>query len=425
MDNKRGLSQIVTTIILVLLILVAIAGIWAVVNSFLIKGSERINLDQFTINLKMKSASINYTTGIAEVSVFRDSGAGDLESIKFIVEDKKNSYVFERDASTLFELGTRTYTLDLTEADYLALREIYKISIAPVYVVGEGSSQLGSVSDTVGGLNTGVNLTDVSTGGNDTSGGTVCNRDSDCGVDVWVEDTEVCDSETIVTKYLKSFYCEEGFCGSDVNSEIFEMCQDGEFCYDGQCIEEEIPCTAETVGNDCGVSDWTGQPGCSADERSVVQDWQEFSCVDSSCVSTTEERVVEDCAAEEICNNGECFIPLECTTHDDCDPGEVCEEGECVLENYVATGTLRSVWPYGVGEYADSEDLPLNKTGTYKGYQMIFPGGSQEGCLEIDDYVAPDFEEGIPYVRFATSPTNVSDGDSYEIWETDYICSTL
>ena len=83
------MSQTVSTILLILLILVAIGGIWAVLNAFVFSEASKINLAKFSTDLKIKKVVINGTTGIAEIRVMRDVGGENITAIKFIVKDTK------------------------------------------------------------------------------------------------------------------------------------------------------------------------------------------------------------------------------------------------------------------------------------------------------------------------------------------------
>ena len=432
MRGKKGLSQIVTTILIILIILVAIGIIWGIVYNVIIKGTNSISLGQFTLDLKIVSAKVNYSTGIAEVKVVRNTGEGELKSIKFIVEDDLNSDVFEVDASTFKELATRTFFLDLTTSDILDLENVKKISIAPVYIEYGGSSGgstegkeiLGRVSDSVGGLD------EIGSGSGGGSGDSVltCSIDSDCGEDSWIEGSSYCSGMNIMQGY-RTYSCLGGVvCINETDIIVNRTCSVGEYCYDSQCLLEASNCVNDS---DCGTDGFSGPAYCNNDNTGVLRDVINYSCASLSgtCSSTLTSVSIEDCAPGEICEDGSCFIPVECSQRIDpnCDLGEVCDldTGTCVPEEIVFSGTVNSAWPYGSGEYFDSLDLPLNKDINIVGYYVIFPGSSENRCIVISGHYLPTFEGGISYVRLNTIPNSVANGDDFEIWETNYICSTL
>ena len=53
--QKRGLSTVVTTLILILLVLVAIGIVWVVIKNVLSEGAEEVSLDKFTVDLEIKN----------------------------------------------------------------------------------------------------------------------------------------------------------------------------------------------------------------------------------------------------------------------------------------------------------------------------------------------------------------------------------
>jgi len=58
MRNKRGMDDVVTTLLIILLTVVAISVIWIVVRDIIQKGSKDIELGKFTLDLGIESVSI-------------------------------------------------------------------------------------------------------------------------------------------------------------------------------------------------------------------------------------------------------------------------------------------------------------------------------------------------------------------------------
>ncbi len=57
--NKRGLSGVVTSLILILLVLVAVGIVWVVVKNIISEGSEQVSLGMFTVDLEIKNVKVN------------------------------------------------------------------------------------------------------------------------------------------------------------------------------------------------------------------------------------------------------------------------------------------------------------------------------------------------------------------------------
>ena len=391
------------------------------------QGTSKINLEQFTINLKIVSAKINYSSGIAEVRVKRNPGEGNLTGIKFIVEDPRTTEVFEERFIRFEELAEKTFNIDLLiSGTDLIIYEIEKISIAPIYVAGSGISEsLGSISDSISGVKElNINGSEETTEENESQTGEECITNLDCGEDYFIEGTRACDIFGNVVQYKKTFECENNLCNLPKNVlTTKELCSTETTCLEGYCITEPIACTNETITTDCGIDDWIGITDCQINPEAIIQNFRTYFCNEGFCESITETRIKEECIEDEICYGGECLEALECTQNSDCIPGKICKEGNCEIEIKINNGSIRSIWPFGIGEYFDSFDLPLESANISVGQYIIFPESSQAGCLQIKEFFPATFEEGISYIRLNTASTNISDGDNYEIWETDYICS--
>ncbi len=435
--NKRGLSQVITVILIILVSLVAIGGVWFVINGLISGNFKKLTTDSFTIGLELKSAKINYTTGLAEVRVQRNAGEGELTGIKFIAEDDKNSDVFTEKFDSFPELATRTFILNLSQSTILNLPKVYRISIAPIFAIysggsgsggeGEGDTQIiineqiGPVGDSISGLNGTVEevIEEVTeTGGDDEEG---CLIDSDCGENELLVPKFCNFDNTQVMQFQKQFTCiEETFCQEKTEQISVEICREGYTCYNGSCIIEPESCVEDS---DCGTNGLIGMERCNT-KHQVVQTYMEFSCKAGFCESNTTDKIIQECNyPDEICQNGECLTQLECVTNEDCDPGEVCKEGFCVPERVINFGYVRSAWPFGVNEYFNSKYLPTTAGTIKEGYYIKFPYSStQKECLVILNIKYPEIENGASYIKFHKPVTNVSDDDYYEIWETNYKC---
>jgi len=418
MEHKRGLSGVVVTILIITVSIVALTIIALVVMNVMDRGSKQIVLDRFTVNVGIEIATVNYNTGLATVKVKREVGVGDLIGLKFIFEDKKTSEVFDRRFVGFDELEEKTFEMNLTEEDSsLVLLEVEAVSIAPIILLDTGEELIGKISSTVEGLNLGsLGVGGVDPGEEEPD---LCYLDSECGIDHSVGE-RYC-SELDIYQYWRTYVCDLGFCRDEMSSVFMKTCSYE--CIGGICREEQLGCTNETIVEDCGVDGYISLPSCGQTGEQVVREYRTFTCSNEFCESTITQQVIEVCLEGEVCNQGECFIPLECVEHVDCDPGEVCELGVCVPETSLNDGIISSIWPFGIGEYFDSVDLTDPNNESYVGKYILFNTGSQEGCLRIIQHLWPAYPEGYPYVKLNESETNISIGDSYSLFETNYFCS--
>lgn len=143
MQEKRGLSQVITTLIIILLVLVAVGGIWVVVNNFIQTGSEQIELGKFTLDLQIKSVNVLGDDVTVTIVVRRNPGKGELVGMNFIFSDGQNSEVVRED-TVLKEFEEKTFTFTLAEVNTSNLKDV---SVAPIYELSSGKEEAGNVAD--------------------------------------------------------------------------------------------------------------------------------------------------------------------------------------------------------------------------------------------------------------------------------------
>lgn len=137
MNNKRGLSTVVTTLIIILLVLVAVGIVWVVISNVIREGTEEISLGKFTVDLRIKS--VNVTGGSVDVKIRRNPGKGDLSGIKFIIDDGVDTHVFD-EPTTMAELAEQTFSLIYSGI-------VKEVSIAPILKSDSGKEFIGNEID--------------------------------------------------------------------------------------------------------------------------------------------------------------------------------------------------------------------------------------------------------------------------------------
>ncbi len=104
--EKRGLSDVVTTVLIILLVLVAIGIIWAAVRPTIENSGSRISGDCLTIQLE--SVSCTAVAQGYDVVVKRNVGTGNLQGVKLVFSDGTNTQVVEN-MTSLDELQSATF----------------------------------------------------------------------------------------------------------------------------------------------------------------------------------------------------------------------------------------------------------------------------------------------------------------------------
>ena len=129
---KRGMSAVVTTLIIILLAIVAIGIVWVVVRNILDKGREEVDISKLTLDLQINKVLVEEDN--LSIGVERGKGEGDLTGINFVISDGEYSVVLER-TTDMKEFEMRTFTFVLSE---LAVGEITSIEVAPILELKSG-----------------------------------------------------------------------------------------------------------------------------------------------------------------------------------------------------------------------------------------------------------------------------------------------
>mgnify|MGYP001573405471 CR=1 FL=1 len=135
---KRGLSGVVTTLIIVLLVLVAIGVIWMVVRNVIDKGTEQIELGQFSLDLQIKKVQVQ-NGNVTVIVVRRNPGEGNFVGMNFVFSDGQNSETIRQNVS-LQELDEKTFTFTLTK---ISTSNLKTVSVAPIYELSSGKETAG------------------------------------------------------------------------------------------------------------------------------------------------------------------------------------------------------------------------------------------------------------------------------------------
>jgi len=107
--EKKGLSGVVTAVLLILISLFAIGIVFTIVKNLVSEKEKEISEDATFVNLEIQKVEIG-ASGV-DVTIKRNIGEGNLDELKIVFSDGFNSEVFIKDASNLKELETQTYDL--------------------------------------------------------------------------------------------------------------------------------------------------------------------------------------------------------------------------------------------------------------------------------------------------------------------------
>ncbi|PIN90233.1 hypothetical protein COU60_01985 [Candidatus Pacearchaeota archaeon CG10_big_fil_rev_8_21_14_0_10_34_76] len=143
-NQKKGLSDIVTNVLIILLVLVAVGIIWAFLNPTIRTGAGQLGGAADCLTVQLEPVSCDWQAGNQRVTfeVKRNAGSGSLKDIKLIVANGEN----------LFSASSKLTGSSSEELQELATGR-YIISSA-VNMIGKSFTVAAVVDDGSGGMKT-------------------------------------------------------------------------------------------------------------------------------------------------------------------------------------------------------------------------------------------------------------------------------
>jgi len=91
-NNKKGLSTVVTTLIIILLVLVAIGIVWVVVRGVIDEGAANIEFNTKCLQIDVKATQVVNTGGTDyDVTLTRGSTGDDIAGVKMVLFNSLDS----------------------------------------------------------------------------------------------------------------------------------------------------------------------------------------------------------------------------------------------------------------------------------------------------------------------------------------------
>lgn len=147
MENKKAMSDVVTTLIIILLAIVAIGIIWMVVKNILEGSAEQVDLGSKCKDVELQATKLENTTddGTSYKLTISRTGAGEeIGGVKVVFfNDTANSEVLDF-GEVISPLETATKTLTLTSKVIGA----NKVEMTAFFVSDLGEEQLCSTTAT-------------------------------------------------------------------------------------------------------------------------------------------------------------------------------------------------------------------------------------------------------------------------------------
>tara|TARA_Y100000310_G_C20616742_1_gene781046 strand:+ start:1020 stop:1469 length:450 start_codon:yes stop_codon:yes gene_type:complete len=138
--DKRGLSNIIVTLIMIVLVLAAVGIIWVSVQGIFDSGKEQISLNEKCLKVDISSSMIcaGGVNDVCNVTMRRGAGGEDIAGVKLIFTNDAGETSFSYGvAGNIGELETRTNSSIVTTITNASV-----VDVVPYFISDSGAEQL-------------------------------------------------------------------------------------------------------------------------------------------------------------------------------------------------------------------------------------------------------------------------------------------
>lgn len=125
MKNKRGLSAVVATLIIILLVLVAVGILWAVISNVIDEGAQTIEYGQLCNEVSFDKKTVEAVDGESgnyTVRLSRNPGGEEVDGVKIVLRNETTSSGTIVFVENFKELGDKSRIVDTgSEGENLVL----------------------------------------------------------------------------------------------------------------------------------------------------------------------------------------------------------------------------------------------------------------------------------------------------------------
>ena len=149
LKDDQGLSNVIVTLIMIVLVLVAVGLIWTAVQSNIQSGTEQIEVSSKCLKVDIKATKLEcggVNNGVCNVTITRNVGGGDLAGIKLSLTNTVGETNYIHDVpGNIVPLETKT-EVDITTG----LTDVSIVAVAPYFLDPSGIEQLCSLRGSFG-----------------------------------------------------------------------------------------------------------------------------------------------------------------------------------------------------------------------------------------------------------------------------------
>lgn len=145
MDKKRGMSDIVVAMIMIVLVLVAVGIIWASLRGTIESGAEQIDLSTKCLEVNVVATALacdGVNNEICDVTFQREAGGDDIAGIKLVFTNasEEQSYTWDV-AGNVGALETKTER-DINTAANGLISDINSVEVVAYFKDSSGNDQV-------------------------------------------------------------------------------------------------------------------------------------------------------------------------------------------------------------------------------------------------------------------------------------------
>tara|TARA_Y100000296_G_scaffold24614_1_gene29040 strand:+ start:4631 stop:5068 length:438 start_codon:yes stop_codon:yes gene_type:complete len=143
--NKRGLSTIVVSLMMIVLVLVAVAIIWTVITNILEGGTEQVNLGTKCLEVDVRATNLicsGANNDVCSVTVTRNPGGDEIAGLKLVFTNSTGTGNYVHDV-----LGNMAPLEAKTESDIsTGISNVNNVEIISYFTDFAGNEQLCSAA---------------------------------------------------------------------------------------------------------------------------------------------------------------------------------------------------------------------------------------------------------------------------------------
>ncbi len=142
MENKKGLSTIVVTLIIILLSLVAVGVVWGVVNNLIKSGSEGVDVSSKCLNINIEATAVN-CSGVATIACTTrlqrtGTGTDPIAGVKLIFSNETAGL----SSALLDEIGNIEVLVGKVKTFDTGIANANKVMVTPYFLDASGKEKL-------------------------------------------------------------------------------------------------------------------------------------------------------------------------------------------------------------------------------------------------------------------------------------------